>query len=175
MHSRYDVERVLTLVAEGRNDCQISRETGINRTTIREWRHHGPPGKRRRSHRASRCFLCDGDPLDEPAYSYLLGIYLGDGYISKEPRTYRLRIYQDQRYPELINLARCSIARVLGDDLARVGLVRSVGCVAVSAHWGHWPCLFPQHGPGMKHRRSIVPADWQVAIVEAIPASCSGV
>jgi hypothetical protein len=108
-------------------------------------------------------------PLDEPAYSYLLGIYLGDGYISKEPRTYRLRIYQDRRYPELVNLARSSIARVLGGDLARVGLVRCVGLVAVSAHWSHWPCLFPQHGPGMKHQRPIVLAEWQIAIVEAYP------
>ena len=46
MHSRYEVERVLSLVAEGWNDCQISRATGINRTTIREWRHRGPPGRR---------------------------------------------------------------------------------------------------------------------------------
>ena len=168
MHSRYEVERVLSLVAQGHNDCQISRTTGINRTTIREWRHRGPPG-RRPSRRASRCYICDGDSLDEPAYSYLLGIYLGDGYISKEPRTYRLRIYQDQRYPELINLARSSIARVLDGDLARVGLVRCVGCVAVSAHWNHWPCLFPQHGPGMKHKRPIVLVDWQLAIVEAYP------
>jgi hypothetical protein len=167
MHSRYEVERVLSLVAEGWNDCQISRATEINRTTIREWRHQGPPG--RRWYRDSRCFICDGNPLDEPAYSYLLGIYLGDGYISKEPRTYRLRISQDQRYPELINLARSSIARVLGGDLARVGVVRCVGCVAVSAHWSHWPCLFPQHGPGRKHQRPIVLADWQSAIVQAYP------
>ncbi|MGZ8585629.1 MAG: helix-turn-helix domain-containing protein, partial [Actinomycetota bacterium] len=41
--SPHEVERVLRLVAEGRNDCQISRETGINRTTIREWRRNGPP------------------------------------------------------------------------------------------------------------------------------------
>jgi len=168
MHSRYEVERVLSLVAEGWNDSQISRATGINRTTIREWKHRGPPG-RRRSHRASLCFICDGNPLDEPAYSYLLGLYLGDGYISREPRTYRLRIYQDLRYPELINLARSSIARVRDGDLARVSLVRCVGGVAVSAHWNHWPCLFPQHGPGMKHQRPIVLADWQNAIVEAYP------
>lgn len=76
---------------------------------------------------------------------------------------------QDQRYPELINQARYSIARVLDGDLARVSLVRCVGCVAISAHWSHWPCLFPQHGPGMKHLRSIVLADWQITIVAAYP------
>ncbi|WP_236950032.1 LAGLIDADG family homing endonuclease [Mycobacterium sp. MS1601] len=33
----------------------------------------------------------------------------------------------------------------------------------------HWPCLFPQHGPGRKHLRPITLAPWQVAIVEHEP------
>ncbi len=33
----------------------------------------------------------------------------------------------------------------------------------------HWPCLFPQHGPGRKHTRSIVLEPWQQAIVDAHP------
>ena len=32
-------------------------------------------------------------------------------------------------------------------------------------YWNHWPCLFPQHGPGKKHTRSIVLAAWQEHIV----------
>ncbi len=35
--------------------------------------------------------------------------------------------------------------------------------------WKHWPCLFPQHGPGRKHERPIVLEGWQRAIVEAHP------
>src|SRR5207237_10314003 len=30
-----------------------------------------------------------------------------------------------------------------------------------------WPCLFPQHGPGPKHRRPIELTDWQDRIVGA--------
>jgi hypothetical protein len=33
----------------------------------------------------------------------------------------------------------------------------------------HWPCLFPQHGPGHKHERPIVLEPWQAAIVEQHP------
>ena len=33
----------------------------------------------------------------------------------------------------------------------------------------HWPCLFPQHGPGRKHTRKIELADWQREIVERYP------
>jgi hypothetical protein len=33
----------------------------------------------------------------------------------------------------------------------------------------HWPCLFPQHGPGMKHTRKIELAGWQQVIVDRYP------
>lgn len=48
-------------------------------------------------------------------------------------------------------------------------MVRQVGCVAISAYWNHWPCLFPQHGPGMKHQRSIELAGWQRQIIDRYP------
>ena len=35
--------------------------------------------------------------------------------------------------------------------------------------WKHWPCLFPQHGPGRKHLRPIVLEDWQRTILERHP------
>jgi hypothetical protein len=39
-------------------------------------------------------------------------------------------------------------------------------CVVVSVHSNHAPCLFPQHGPGVKHLRPIRLADWQSELVE---------
>ncbi|WP_393916083.1 hypothetical protein [Halostreptopolyspora alba] len=33
----------------------------------------------------------------------------------------------------------------------------------------HWPCLFPQHGPGPKHTRTIELAPWQSAVVSGHP------
>ena len=29
----------------------------------------------------------------------------------------------------------------------------------------HWPCLFPQHGPGRKHERTIALTHWQSDLV----------
>lgn len=37
--------------------------------------------------------------------------------------------------------------------------------------WKHWPCLFPQHGPGRKHERPIVLEPWQREIVERYPGA----
>jgi hypothetical protein len=41
--------------------------------------------------------------------------------------------------------------------------------VEVSAYSRSWPCLFPQHGPGRKHKRSIALADWQRELVAKMP------
>ena len=43
----------------------------------------------------------------------------------------------------------------------------SPGAIVVSTvAWQHWPCLFPQHGPGRKHERPIVLEHWQRVIVD---------
>lgn len=102
-------------------------------------------------------------------YAYLLGLYLGDGCISKDPRTYKLRIVLDVRYPGIIDEASKAIAAMRPAKPARVGLVRKVGCVEVYACWQHWPCLLPQHGPGRKHLRMIRLAGWQERVVAANP------
>ena len=37
------------------------------------------------------------------AYSYLLGMYLGDGYLSRTPRTYRLEISLHEQQTRVID------------------------------------------------------------------------
>ena len=44
--------------------------------------------------------------------------------------------------------------------------MKRVGCVDVSLFSKHWPCLLPQHGPGMKHTRPIALEPWQQALVD---------
>lgn len=56
--------------------------------------------------------------------------------------------------------------RVLATKVQRV---RREGCVAVQSYSQHWPCLFPQHGPGRKHERTIALTDWQQPIVDERP------
>jgi hypothetical protein len=98
-----------------------------------------------------------------------LGLYLGDGYIAGHPRVYKLRISLDARYRGIIFECRQAIASVRHCDVKRVRLASQVGCFDVYSYWKHWPCVFPQHGIGPKHRRPIVLAPWQVAIVRQHP------
>lgn len=36
--------------------------------------------------------------------------------------------------------------------------------------WKHWPCPFPQHGPGRKHERHLGITDWPWRVIEEHPA-----
>ena len=156
-------DEVHRLIATGFNDCAIARATGVNRRTVMDWRHQGPMRQRR----SSVCPRCDGASLDDSAYVYLLGLYLGDGCLSWHRRdVYCLRISLDTKYPNII--AECARAMaVVGGR--RVAQSPAKGCIVVNASWKHWPCVFPQHGPGRKHNRTIELLPWQREITRNYP------
>jgi hypothetical protein len=158
------------LFEAGWNNCQIARSTGIPLSTIWNWRHGLTPTHSRTGvgKRPSGCPRCDGAPLDEAAYAYLLGLYLGDGHIVVGPRANRLSIYQDERYSHLVSLAGTAIDRVLPPGRHYFTVARD-GCMEVCGYWMHWTCVFPQHGPGVKHRRTIRLEQWQQQIVRRFP------
>jgi hypothetical protein len=153
------------LIARGLNDCQVSRTLGIPRSTVRDWR----VGKRSETPSRLGCPICGRHPMDLASYAYLLGLYLGDGCISAAPRgVFKLRVVLDVSYPGIVHECRQAITRIRGQDRLP-GFVRRLGCVEVYSGWKHWPCVFPQHGPGRKHDRPILLVPWQQAIVDAHP------
>jgi hypothetical protein len=103
----------------------------------------------------------------QEAYAYLLGIYLGDGSISKNRKIFRLRITLDKKYPNIVN----TCVRVLQTLFPSndIGIIDHEGCVDVSCYHKHWPAVFPQHGTGRKHEREIKLEDWQEQIVTTYP------
>jgi hypothetical protein len=106
----------------------------------------------------------DFTQLPAEAYCYLLGLYLGDGCISRSGRVWHLRVTLDKKYPTIIDRCRQAIEVVMPGQ--RTGIVQRVGCVDVSLYSKHWPCLLPQHGSGMKHTRRIALEPWQQALVD---------
>jgi hypothetical protein len=160
MRTQGEVDVVARFLAEGLNASEVARLTGIPRSTVRDWRARPP---------APRQSGCDGhrlDNLDEPAYAYLLGLYLGDGCISDYPRGVgRLRITLDAAHPGIAAECAAAIEAVAPGKRAYTLRRTDQGCVEVSSYWKHWCCLFPQHGKGPKHKRRIVLARWQREIV----------
>ena len=108
-------------------------------------------------------------PSDPVSYSYLLGLYLGDGCVSPHLRTARLVITLDQRYPGVVEQARAAAETCLDGRRASVLPVAGSGAIVVQSYWRGWLDVFPQWGSGPKHERPIVLADWQQAIVDAHP------
>ena len=80
-----------------------------------------------------------------------------------------LRIIFDAAYPALIAEAFRVLRRVRPG--ANVHVFRRVptNCVVVGSMSTRWPELFPQDGPGRKHERPIVLADWQQALTTRYP------
>lgn len=110
----------------------------------------------------------DVSQLPAGPYAYLLGLYLGDGYISAGRRgVWCLRVTLDSAYPGIIDECCAALEAIFPSKTARRGARRNSRCVDVSMWSKHWPCFFPQHGPGRKHLRPIFLAPWQEGIVEA--------
>ena len=102
-------------------------------------------------------------------YSYLLGMYLGDGCISGQPPgSFYLRITLDIRQVGIARESAIAIASVL-DVRVRHCEEPHMGRRYIQASSPIWPLVFPQHGPGKKHSRPIVLDSWQREIVDAHP------
>jgi hypothetical protein len=161
------VEYALLLSSLDVTDRENAQICGVSIRTIRHWRY----GTRRDGTRgAPRCPRCDGKALDEEAYAYLLGLYLGDGHITHGRRgVYALNVKCSNCWPGLIEAAHTAMAAAM--PTSSVFRVARTGCVEVKSWSKHWPCLFPQHGPGTKHTRTIALAPWQEKIVTTYPGS----
>jgi hypothetical protein len=118
-------------------------------------------------------------PEPQADYAYLLGLYLGDGCIgpagARDKKVWKLRIACADAWPGL----RCECERAMSAVRPgnKVRTQQQIGCTEVISCSRHWPCLFPQHGPGRKHMRKIELQPWQRTIVTAhagrFAAACS--
>jgi hypothetical protein len=94
-------------------------------------------------------------------------MYLGDGYIVNQARTYCMRIFLDTKYPQIIQEVKTSSGILFPKNKVSTTSDKcSVGnCVAVIFHSKYLPEAFPQHGKDKKHERKIVLQDWQKTIL----------
>lgn len=101
-------------------------------------------------------------------YAYILGCYLGDGYLNKQGKyTWKIRISSDVKYPNIIKEQTQSLDKLFGG-----AFTNQIGnCVTVMCYDKNLPIYFPQHGTGRKHDRVIQLESWQQSIVDRHPAA----
>ncbi|MEV5436309.1 helix-turn-helix domain-containing protein [Streptomyces sp. NPDC052682] len=163
-------QKALTLLRGGAKNAEVARRLNVPLGTIGYWKHVDRAKRGECSGRHDpQCPRCDGRHLDEPAYAYLLGLYLGDGHIShySEHRVPDLMITCSEAWPGLMDRCEEAMRTVFPEN--SVCRVRKTGCRNVKVYSKHLRCLFPQHGPGKKHERRIVLEPWQQEIVDAHP------
>jgi hypothetical protein len=137
---------------------------GIARATVRDWLAAGETAVLARPMRHGGVCRSDDErctrsiDIDEPAFAYTLGQYLGDGCVSRVGRSFRLRVFCCDQYPGIMGEVAEMIQRTMPGSKA--GFIQRTGCTEVYSTSLHWPCLLP-HGPGRKHLRQITLADWQ--------------
>lgn len=168
MHPPELRSRALRLIEAGINDSEIARRLGVPRTTVRDWR--APRYEARPRVACHRCWR-PMRPMTFTAddYALLLGLYLGDGCISRLARTYSLRIHLDVKYPHIVDTTAALLARCFPTCSTGQHLQSGGSCAVISVYSNHMPCLFPQHGPGKKHLRDVSLEDWQQGIVDDAP------
>jgi hypothetical protein len=130
-----DIARQLSDI--GILDRENAQICGVSIRSIRHWRSGD-----RRSQRGGRagvrksppnCPRCHGRPLDETAYAYLLGPYLGDGHITQGPRSYTLWLACADAWPGLLQQARQAVANVMPSSAVFCASKRSEACTYVKS------------------------------------------
>ncbi|MFI6295149.1 helix-turn-helix domain-containing protein [Nonomuraea sp. NPDC050790] len=162
--------RALLLLDQGLSLSEVSRRTGVNRSTLRTWRQDPD----RTSPMTGVCARCVEPPrLPEPcdAYAYLLGLYLGDGCLSPvgdlAKGVWAMRIICADAWPGLMRECERALRAVRPTN--RVRASRRPGSHEISSYSKHWPHMFPQHGPGKKHHRAIMLQPWQEEVARMHP------
>jgi hypothetical protein len=184
MHGPGTVAAVFALRAEGLGARRIASRTGLPVATVRDWlagrvpRHSRPGESTLGSATCQRCgHAAHAFASLPPAYGYLLGLYLGDGCISEHRgKVFRLRIFLDLKHSLIIAECAAAMQAVMpSNKVHQIGWRSSFversepSSVAVSSFSKSWPCLLPQHGPGVKHKRVIRLTAWQEELVHQDP------
>jgi len=96
-------------------------------------------------------------------------MYLGDGYISKGERTYRLRIFLFSEHMEILEKCKQYLKVLFPNNKVSYNKQLKSRCNTLYVYNNELPTIFPQHGKGNKHTREIKLECWQKEILNKFP------
>lgn len=158
MRNINEYNNFLQLKLSGITNTKISKILNIPRTTLNDWEIKGFKSKEQ------RIFKHFDDDVWVKSYNYILGQYLGDGYIVKIGRVYCLKIYCDAKYKELNDY----IFKTLKIIFPSNSIMRNhyQNHIITYVYSNTIPELFPQLGSGLKKNRKIELFEWQKLIID---------
>ena len=154
--------QALSLFSENNNASQTAQKLSIPRHVVRAWVTGGVT-------RAEDSKIELINPLEfnlsqKKAYSYILGLYLGDGCVSKthKENVFRMRIVLDTKYGDMNDYAVKNMKILFPDNKVSTYKRLNENCIELSVYSTQLIGLFPQSGLGKKHNRKIELAQWQI-------------
>lgn len=164
VHSAETRAAARRLFDRGLSDAEVGHHLGLSRRTVGYWRDLAEwPVCPRCWRRAKPLEFTSRD------YAELLGLYLGDGYINAMPRTYRFRLFLDSKHTGVVRDAKDLLTRCFPHGRIQVQTSHEGRMTILGTYSSHLPCLFPQHGTGMKHQRRVALEGWQRLHVQQAP------
>jgi len=177
---------VLKLKSEGVTISEIARITNLTRSCVNNWIHRGSP--------SNMHVMMNGHPTRLPTtidpieamniispiiddthkysnYSFILGLFLGDGCIYQAPRTIQLSVVLDKKYEEMNN----NIVEIMSSFFGKRPLIhdlsvqrrqkRIANAIVLKFNSINLGIIFPYLGGGRKDTRSIKLQEWQLPII----------
>jgi hypothetical protein len=126
MRDKQERQAVLELRDQGWNNCQIADELNIPRSTVRDIARRYADVSQLAEEDDSKSSGCRFESCHRQ-YAYLLGMYLGDGYINRMPKCERLRITCDAKYPGIVKEVKQNLRDLMPEN--KVGVIKKKGCV----------------------------------------------
>jgi hypothetical protein len=157
MRSKDDYELFFKYKKNGLTNTEISKISGIPRTTLNYWKLN-----KIKKEKPKFKHFDNNDWIK--SYNYLLGMYLGDGYIIKIRRVFSLKIYNDIKYDKLNEYIYNTIKKIF--PLNNIMKQKRQNHIITYVYSNTIPELFPQLGKGLKKNRKIKLYDWQKNIID---------
>jgi hypothetical protein len=184
-HDRY--LEVMTLKAQNVRIVDIVRQTGLTRSCVNNWVNRGSRINERILNNNGVLTII-ADPIEyikslNPnnsetdsfrSYSFILGLYFGDGCISRTGRSKQLSIALDKKYPGLNEYVIYHMSQLFNknptiyDRSIDRGQKYKSNCINIKYSNKNLGIIFPHEGVGKKYERSIRLEKWQLAILDHV-------
>ena len=151
-------QSVLKDFKNGVNKSTLSNKYNIPRGTIKYWIDNRDTIFISKTSDKDISLIIEEIKNNKELYNYILGLYLGDGCISPQKMSYKLRITQDNKYPNSVNEIKNLLNSFFKNN---VFVCIPKGCTVIAIYDKNLPLYFPQHGVGKKHDREIILSDYQ--------------
>lgn len=177
MHNIEEIREVINEFDKGQSKKSLSKKYKISRATIKYWVDN-------RENFTSRIkkfnkFVSYDEILDDhnsikefivenkAAYNYILGFYLGDGYIDQMPRTYRLRLAIDIFQKNVIEYCYKELKKLFPKNSINIIDNLKENLVNITVYSNKLKYLYPQSfESGKKHNRKIELSKLQIECID---------